>query len=68
MTKADTAAEDILSKKMLDFQCRFIDRKYGSLAVRFVRCVSREDLTREKLKWMKPFLVMLRAIEKFIDI
>lgn len=68
MTKADTDSEDILSKRMLDFQCRLIDRKYGSLAVRFVRCISREDLTREKLKWMKPFLVMLRAIEKVIDL
>ena len=56
-----------LEKKLLDFQFRLIEKRYGRLAVKFARFFSRGELTKERLAWIEVFLIIFHSVEMTID-
>jgi len=63
----DIDSEAELSRNIREFQIRLINRKYGHLAVRFAKLFFRNDLTREKLKLLEPFFIVLRGLERIVN-
>ena len=59
-----TIADYELSRKLLDFQFRLIEKRYGRLAVQFAKTFVRGELNKERLVWIEVFFIILYKTEK----
>ena len=53
-----------LSRKLLDFQFRLIEKRYGRLAAQFSKTFVRGELNKERLVWIEVFFIILNMTEK----
>ena len=74
MSKASSQYIESLSPKLFELQCKLIEKRYGVIAVIFIRLISVSSISREKLVYVEPVLIALshwlkisRAIQEVIS-
>lgn len=59
MKKSEEQFDAILSNKLRKVQYKLVNKKYGALAVLFVKCISMKELSADRLRIIQPVLILL---------